>query len=103
VAASRRAGGRHYGVVSEVPRYDDARLRAALPGQDPDVADLALLPAGTGPPPDEIQRYATDTAFAQAAPYDMFKAIEKDLQGNAFGYSPRATAGHSYAVLRGFL
>jgi hypothetical protein len=103
VAASRRPDGRHYGVVSEVPRYDDTRLRAARPGQDPAFADLALLPAGTGPPPAEIQRYAADAHFTRATPYDMFKAIEKDLQGNAFGYSPRATAGHSYAVLRGFL
>jgi transglutaminase-like putative cysteine protease len=100
----RPSPGFSYEITSAVPRYDDVnRLRASAPGIDPTVADLSLPPATAGPVPEEIENYAHQPQFEKGNPFDSMKAVEDDLRSDAFGYSAQAIAGHSYAVLKGFL
>ncbi len=94
--------GFRYQVTSAVPRYDDATLKAAPNGNDPLVADLALLPT-TAIVPTEITTYAQQPDFAKATPFESLKAIEADMKSNHFGYDTKGTPGHSYGVLRTFL
>jgi transglutaminase-like putative cysteine protease len=90
-----------YSVTSDVPVTDEARFRAAAPGFDPVVADLAEPPRIRMP---EIDDYARQSRFLdQPTTYDMLKAIEADMKGEGFGYNTRATAGHALGGLKRFL
>ncbi len=94
--------GYRYQVTSAVPRFDEAQLKAAAAGNDPLVADLALLPT-TAAIPASITAYAQQPDFAKPTTYESLKAIEADMKSNHFGYDTHGTPGHSYGVLRTFL
>ena len=93
--------GMRYNVTSAVPVVDEAAVRAAPAGNDAAFADLALLPTGPSIPP-AISAYASQPAFAVGTPYDMMKAVEKDMLDN-FGYSIDTPLDASLASLDRFL
>jgi hypothetical protein len=102
VIADGPFAGYRYQITSAVPHLDsDDIIKAAPPGNDPSVADLALLPTDATVPP-AITTYANQPQFAAATPIESLRAIEKDMRTN-FGYDTTGTPGHSYGVLANFL
>src|SRR5262249_2910669 len=92
--------GLRYTVASQVPEYDEAQLRRAVPASDASARAALALPPGL---PDSVAAEAQHATAGASFPFQQATRLEKYLRDTEKNDPSSATPGHAYGHLEYFL